>query len=707
MLGADHAGYVGRYKALVAAMGDDPEEHLEILLGQLVNLVRDGEPVRMSKRAGTVVLLADLVEAVGADAARYALARSSVDQQIDLDLDLWSRQTNDNPVFYVQYAHARISSLLRNAADLGLSLGEAGRRRCESAGARAGERPAARDRRVPPGPHRRRRAPAPHRVARYLEELAGTYHRFYDSCRVLRAATRAGPQTTARLWACAATATVLRNGLAVLGVHAQADVSAPAGPLHGNIAQPTAAGAPPADLGALDPHVWPRSAERIDGELHLGGRPVTELARTHGTPLFVLDEGTSAGGPRTSPPPSTARTCTTRPRPSSADRSRGGWPRTACTSAPAAATSSAWRWPRASRPSGSRCTATTSRSSNCGWPSTRASGTSSSTRSTRSTGWRLAGPGGGGGSVPCSSAVIGIEAHTHEFIATAHEDQKFGFSLATGDALTAAVRIIREPHLELTGLHSHIGSQIFDTAGFEAAAHRVVGLLGQLRQATGEVLAELNLGGGFGIAYLSEDDPVSPADVAARLEVVAAECAGSTCPCPAGGARPRDRRPGTVTIYEIGTIKPVRLGASGAPGTLVRNYVSVDGGMSDNIRTALYDASYTCVLASRSSDAPPALCRVVGKHCESGDILVRDLWLPADVTPGDLLAVAATGAYCWSMASNYNYLLKPPVVAVKDGAATEIVGSDPLGRVRPRCRARRRAAPSRLRPAARNGQARS
>jgi arginyl-tRNA synthetase len=126
MLGADHAGYVGRYKALVAAMGDDPEEHLEILLGQLVNLVRDGEPVRMSKRAGTVVLLADLVEAVGADAARYALARSSVDQQIDLDLDLWSRQTNDNPVFYVQYAHARISSLLRNAADLGLSLGDAG-----------------------------------------------------------------------------------------------------------------------------------------------------------------------------------------------------------------------------------------------------------------------------------------------------------------------------------------------------------------------------------------------------------------------------------------------------------------------------------------------------------------------------------------------------------------------------------------------------
>ncbi|MBN1096196.1 arginine--tRNA ligase [Blastococcus sp. TML/C7B] len=221
MLGADHAGYVGRYKALAAAVGDDPEATLEILLGQLVNLVRDGEPVRMSKRAGTVVLLEDLVEAVGADAARYALARASVDQQIDLDLDLWSRQTNDNPVFYVQYAHARISSLLRNAADLGLVLGEAAdvdvaalEHQRESDLLRAlGEFP-----RVLTAAAELR---APHRVARYLEELAGTYHRFYDSCRVLpRGDEEVTPLTTARLWLCAATATVLRNGLDVLGVTA-------------------------------------------------------------------------------------------------------------------------------------------------------------------------------------------------------------------------------------------------------------------------------------------------------------------------------------------------------------------------------------------------------------------------------------------------------------------------------------------------------
>jgi arginyl-tRNA synthetase len=221
MLGADHAGYVGRYKALAAAVGDDPEVNLEILLGQLVNLVRDGEPVRMSKRAGTVVLLEDLVGAVGADAARYALARASVDQMIDLDLDLWSRKSNDNPVFYVQYAHARISSVLRNAGDLGLALGDAAEvdvalltHERENALLRAiGEFPKV----VTAAAELR----APHRVARYLEELAGTYHRFYDSCRILPMGDEEpGELHRARLTLCAATATVLRNGLGVLGVTA-------------------------------------------------------------------------------------------------------------------------------------------------------------------------------------------------------------------------------------------------------------------------------------------------------------------------------------------------------------------------------------------------------------------------------------------------------------------------------------------------------
>ncbi len=221
MLGADHSGYVGRYKALVAAFGDDPTSHLEILIGQLVNLVKDGAPVRMSKRKGNFVLLTDLVDAVGIDAARYALARASVDQQIDIDADLWSRRTNDNPVFSVQYAHARISSVLRNAAELGIGLGEAGdvdvallAHERENDLLRAlGEFP-----RVLVSAAELR---APHRVARYLEELGSTYHRFYDACRVLpRGDETAGSLTVARLWLCAATAVVLRNGLGVLGVSA-------------------------------------------------------------------------------------------------------------------------------------------------------------------------------------------------------------------------------------------------------------------------------------------------------------------------------------------------------------------------------------------------------------------------------------------------------------------------------------------------------
>jgi arginyl-tRNA synthetase len=221
MLGADHSGYVGRYKALVAATGDDPDEHLEILIGQLVNLLRDGEPMRMSKRAGTVITLEDLVEAIGVDAARYALARASVDQQIDIDIDVWTRKSNDNPVFYVQYAHARISSVLRNAADLGLALGQAD---AVDAAQLTHDRENDLLRAIGEFPRVLAAAAelrAPHRVARYLEELAGTYHRFYDSCRVLpRGDEEATALTTARLWLCAATAVVLRNGLAVLGVTA-------------------------------------------------------------------------------------------------------------------------------------------------------------------------------------------------------------------------------------------------------------------------------------------------------------------------------------------------------------------------------------------------------------------------------------------------------------------------------------------------------
>jgi diaminopimelate decarboxylase len=268
-------------------------------------------------------------------------------------------------------------------------------------------------------------------------------------------------------------------------------------------------------------------------------------------------------------------------------------------------------------------------------------------------------------------ATVGVEAHTHEFIATAHEDQKFGFSIASGDAAEAARRVLKCEGLRLVGLHSHIGSQIYDPDGFEIAAHRVIGLLTALRNEHGQSVVDsigtVDLGGGLGIAYTADDDPPPVARLAAQLlAIVAREADAAGLPRPKVIVEPGRAivGPGTVTLYEVGTIKDVQLGH----GT-VRRYVSVDGGMSDNIRTALYDALYDCRLVSRPVDpeVEPALSRVVGKHCESGDVVVRDCWLPGDLGPGDLIAVAATGAYCYAMGNSYNRLPRPAVVAVRDG----------------------------------------
>jgi diaminopimelate decarboxylase len=267
--------------------------------------------------------------------------------------------------------------------------------------------------------------------------------------------------------------------------------------------------------------------------------------------------------------------------------------------------------------------------------------------------------------------TAGVEAHTHEYIATAHEDQKFGLSITSGDALEAVRRVVAAPGLELLGLHSHIGSQIFDTSGFEVAARRVLTLHAQVAEELGVAMPELDLGGGFGIAYTTQDDPSDPEQLAIEMSrIVEHECRALGIAPPHLSIEPGRAivGPAMCTVYTVGTVKRVQL-----DGGAVRTYVSVDGGMSDNIRTALYDADYSCTLASRRSDAPPTLSRVVGKHCEAGDILVKDEFLPADVRPGDLLAVPSTGAYCRSMASNYNHALRPPVVAVRDGVATTIV----------------------------------
>ncbi len=268
--------------------------------------------------------------------------------------------------------------------------------------------------------------------------------------------------------------------------------------------------------------------------------------------------------------------------------------------------------------------------------------------------------------------TVGVEAHTHEFIATAHEDQKFGFSLSGGDAAEAVARILGlAPRLELIGLHSHIGSQIFDTSGFEVSARRILGLHAEVAATHGIELPELDLGGGFGIAYTTEHDPLAPTSLAAGMaEIVERECRASGVAVPRISVEPGRAivGPSAFTLYEVGTVKVI-----GLDGGASRAYVSVDGGMSDNVRTALYGANFSCTLAGRASSAPPRLTRVVGKHCESGDIVVMDEFLPADVGPGDLVAVPGTGAYCRSLSSQYNHTPRPPVVAVRDGVARVIV----------------------------------
>ncbi|WP_203335979.1 diaminopimelate decarboxylase [Nocardioides limicola] len=267
--------------------------------------------------------------------------------------------------------------------------------------------------------------------------------------------------------------------------------------------------------------------------------------------------------------------------------------------------------------------------------------------------------------------TAGVEAHTHEYIATAHEDQKFGFSITSGDALAAVRRLHEADGIEVLGLHSHIGSQIFDASGFEVAARRVLTLHAQIERDLGLTMPEMDLGGGFGIAYTTQDDPSTPAVLAAAMnQIVDHECRAQGVARPQLSIEPGRAivGPSMCTVYTVGTVKQVAL-----DGGAQRSYVSVDGGMSDNIRTALYDADYSATLANRASPIPATISRVVGKHCEAGDIVVRDEFLPGDVRPGDLIAVPGTGAYCRSMASNYNHSLRPPVIAVKDGEARVIV----------------------------------
>lgn len=453
----------------------------------------------------------------------------------------------------------------------------------------------------------------------------------------------------------------------------------PAGPRHADVLVPSnTAGNRPSgtdDLDALHPAVWPRNAaRRDDGVVTLAGVDVRELADRYGTPLFVMDEADF-------------RARCAEHAEAFADPTLVHYASKAFLSVAVA------RWVAEEGLSIDVCSGgELAIALRAEFPAERIAlhGNNKSVAELTSA------VEAGVGAVVVDSyfeiarldqiarehgvvqpvmirVTVGVEAHTHEFIATAHEDQKFGFSLSSGDAAEAARRVLKAQGLRLIGLHSHIGSQIFDASGFEVAARRVIGLLADLRDEHGAELLDqvstVDLGGGLGIAYTPDDDPPPPAELARQLRnIVAKECEHAGLATPQIAVEPGRAivGPGTVTLYEVGTIKDVQLDAG-----VIRRYVSVDGGMSDNIRTALYDAVYDCKLVSRAAEpgTRAVLCRVVGKHCESGDVVVRDTWLPEDLAPGDLIAVAATGAYCYSMASGYNRLPRPALAAVTDGEA--------------------------------------
>jgi diaminopimelate decarboxylase len=420
---------------------------------------------------------------------------------------------------------------------------------------------------------------------------------------------------------------------------------------------------------SLDPAVWPRSAALDpDGVLRLGGLRVDALAGEYGTPLLVLDEADF--------------------RSRCAEfRTAFGTGATVCYAGKAFLSKAIARWVQEEGLSLDVCTGgELAVAESVAFPAERITfhGNNKSVAELR----RAIAYGVGRIAVDSSEEVErlallaaeagvrqrvyirvtpGVEAHTHEYVATGQEDQKFGFSLSSGAAEAAVAQVLSHPGLELVGLHAHIGSQIFDTAGFRLAAQRLVGLLGRIRDTHRIELPELDLGGGFGIAYTSEDAPLDIAEMADRMKaLVEKACADAGLRVPHLAVEPGRAiaGPGTVTIYQVGTVKDL-------PG--LRTYVSVDGGMSDNIRPALYGAHYTAALVSRRSEAPLHVVTVVGKHCESGDLVAPNVAMPADVRPGDLLAVASSGAYHRSMASNYNHVPRPPVVAVRDGASRVLI----------------------------------
>ncbi|WP_022881680.1 diaminopimelate decarboxylase [Gryllotalpicola ginsengisoli] len=438
--------------------------------------------------------------------------------------------------------------------------------------------------------------------------------------------------------------------------------------------------AEPSDANALPAAVWPASAERgADGVVHLGGVPLTALAREFGTPLYVVDEQDVRDR--------AARTL-------AAFRSaaaRIGTTATVYYAGKAFLSTEIARWVAEAGLNVDTCSGGELAVALAAGVDPARLGLHGNNKSAAELD-RAAEVGLGTIVIDGSQEIgrvaevaarhgrrqrvrlrvsSGVHAHTHDFLATAHEDQKFGVPLADVEPLVRSIRSHDE--LDFVGLHCHIGSQIFGSDGFAESARRLLEVHARLLE--GGPVPELNLGGGFGIAYTAADDPTPIEQLADRIaDAVAAQCAALGIPVPHLAFEPGRAIVGTggVTLYEVGTTKAVEVSLP-TGGTATRLYASVDGGMSDNARYALYQAEYSVRIVSRASDASPALVRIAGKHCESGDIVVDADYLPGDVAPGDLVAVPATGAYCWSLSSNYNHLPRPAVVAVRDGEARVIV----------------------------------
>ena len=438
-------------------------------------------------------------------------------------------------------------------------------------------------------------------------------------------------------------------------------------------AGPAAAG--PADRGDLHPAIWPLTARAAaDGGISVGGVTLTEIAARYGTPAYVLDEDDVRQRCRTYrqvfPDAEIAYAgkaflCRTMAR--WADEE--GLSLDVCSEGElAVATSAGFPAARIVLHGNAKTPGDLRAAMACGVGRIVVDSTGEIARIAA-----LAQP----RQRVLVRVTPGVDAHSHPTVATGVEDQKFGLSLSSGTAADAARRILAQPELELAGLHCHLGSQITETEAFEVAARRLVGLMAAIYAEHGVILPELNIGGGHGVPYTEDDQDFDLTGFAGRIRAaVRGACASLRLPVPRLTFEPGRAiiSRAMVTLYRVVSIKQV---------AGLRTFVAVDGGMSDNPRPALYGARYSVRAASRPMIARQ-LATVVGRHCEAGDVLATDVALPAGTRPGDLLAVACTGAYNHSMASNYNLVGRPPVVAVRDGAARLLVRRETTSDLRQR-----------------------